>query len=174
MANSPRNASSQPVRAFWRFTIREMLCLMVAVGACLTFWLNQQPVRETDFYSTFSLRNYTQAYCRKERIVGDFIGESTGDRKTGQIASSWSQATLHADRADRADLIHFLQQACESELTNEKATVLFRRSVGDERDLSGFILVYRRSETSGSISIFSASAKPGQIDLQVLRQESRD
>lgn len=174
MANSPRNASSQPVRAFWRFTIREMLCLMVAVGACLTFWLNSQPVHETEFFRTFNLSDYTQAYCRKADILGHFTGEVRSDSKSGQIASSRSEATLRADGADRADLIHFLQQACETDLAKEKAAVQFRGSVGDERDLSGFILVYRRSETSGSISIFSASAKPGQIDLQVLRQESRD
>jgi hypothetical protein len=147
---------------------------MIAVGAGISVWLNSRPVQPTRFFREFDLVSRLEAASEEAGIKPSVSATASEYSNTGTIVFSRTEALIRNDEATVAKFIADIRGDCQAELGTEKAKTLFRGNVGDDDAPAGFVVVYRRGQTTGSISVFRGQRMPNQIEVIALRQESRD
>ena len=168
------NDMPQPRRSLWRFSLREMLLLMVAIGAVLALWLHQRPLRPTNFYRRFDLVSSLDAFYRPGQVVPSVSGIRQTHSGSPQRVADRHELVLSGTPGACSQLTAHFLKLCEAELAREKCTIEFRGLIGDESAPGGFVLLYRQNQTRGSFCVYTAAAGDDAIKLQVMRTESRD
>lgn len=149
---------------------------MVAVGALLSLWLNQRPLRQTEFYRRFDLVSRLEAFYERGQtgIIPAVSAVSQTHMGSPRSVADRYELVLHGNAEVCSELITDLLATCERDLAKAKCTIEFRNLIGDEKSPVGFILLYRNQQTDGSFCAYAAANEEKVIKLQVVRHESRN
>jgi hypothetical protein len=139
-------------RAYFRFTIREILFAMIALGALLGLWL-QRPVRrgETELCSTIVLRDELQSAADRQKIKVSIPGSNSWHR----LGHFEEQCAIELPAGDIEDLLTTLRERIRQRMLDVKGIRLRGTSSGND----SFSYTYEVRDIQGHLSFYLFPAR---------------
>jgi hypothetical protein len=141
-----------PLRHYFRFTIREILFAMVALGALLGWW-RQRPVgrAETELCGTLNLDHELQRVANQEKIKISFRGSGSGH----SLGHFEARSNVEIPTGD----IEQVMRAMRARLREELLDVKDIRMRGESRSNDDFSYKYEVRDIHGRLSFYLLPAR---------------
>jgi hypothetical protein len=140
-----------PVNHPWRFSLRELLLAMTAVGALVALAVKSYPSSPTPFFHQFNPEVELRAVFQELGVkLGSGGGGSGGSWGGGSGRKRWDFASHQTDRP-LGQIGYEYSKRVEAALQRHGCKVTGRHWDGDIRlrSLTGFAFSYRRGATQG-------------------------
>jgi hypothetical protein len=159
-----RSANPRP---WWRFSLREFLLAVTAVGALVALAVQSWPSSPSAFVRRFDPQAEFKAICAKRGIKfgssGSGSGSSSGGGYTSKrwhFASHQDQAVLGSLAADFADRVEAILVSQKCQITGRSKTWIGSQN---QRNLAGFGYSYRSGSQQGDLVVEFIELSDGQF-----------
>ena len=171
-------ASTSP----FKFTLRELLLAMVAIGALLALAVKSyekaQPFVPTGLFEsldTSKAKTIVAAIGRQLEVEMDQIGAGEGESSGGNSASREIRLNIRMPSETFAEIVGGLQAEIEKMLVEDGCAIVSSggASEGGKTNLTQFSFDYEKENTRGHVFVHRVPASSGTLNLYILIHEFR-